>query len=102
MCSRIFQPILKRFEQFVLNRLELPSMLDTSTDWKTLQTMYRICGFPLNMSYTDISALVESVRSTDVFRNEEEGVEYALAVQCTGYNEGVISVWIWIASLKKN
>lgn len=94
--------MLKRFEQFRQNRLAIPSLFDTSSEWRAMQSMYHIQGFPLNAPFTDIDALISQVKSTDVYRIEDEKAEFALAVHCIGYVDGVVSVWIWVANLSKH
>lgn len=60
-----------------------------------------MCGFPINMAYTDMEAVTEAVKATGVHCNETEGVEFAVAVYIHPYPNDVLSVWIYVASLVK-
>jgi hypothetical protein len=58
-------------------------------------------GFPLNAPFTDIHAILNIVRNTDVHSNSEKGIEFAVAVHCISFPGRFVSVWIYVASLKK-
>ena len=59
----------------------------------------QLCGFPINVTYTEMKALVESVFATGVHEFESNDVEFALAVHIQPYPNSVLSVWIYVASL---
>ncbi|KAJ3093964.1 Coiled-coil and C2 domain-containing protein 2A [Physocladia obscura] len=48
-----------------------------------LKTTYRISGFPLQATFTDIKAIVELVGATDVHMNADPSAEFALSVCLT-------------------
>ncbi|KAG5455563.1 MAG: hypothetical protein BJ554DRAFT_4986 [Olpidium bornovanus] len=64
-----------------------------------LRGAYRVAGFPLHQSFTDVDSVVEAVHATDVFSVEDPQAEFALAVACNGYPCDVVSVWVYVASL---
>ena len=59
-------------------------------------------GFPINMPFTDVDAIVETVNATGVHSNESSDMEFALAVYVHPYPNSVLSVWVYVASLIKN
>ncbi|ESO88285.1 hypothetical protein LOTGIDRAFT_219375 [Lottia gigantea] len=61
---------------------------------------YKVSGFPMNMPFVDLEKLVEAVFSTGV-HTQESAEEFALAVYIHAYNNSVLSVWIYVASLTK-
>lgn len=60
---------------------------------------FRVVGFPLHATFTDMGALAEALRSTDLHRIEHEGVQYALAVAVCPYPNSVFSVWVYAVAL---
>lgn len=60
---------------------------------------YKLCGFPLNMPYTEMKALCDAVYATGVHEYESSDVEFALAVYVHPYPNSVLSIWIYVASL---
>ena len=58
-------------------------------------------GFPFNVPYTSITDIISKVRSTEIYINEDEDTEFALAVYLHNYPNDVISVWLYIATLKQ-
>lgn len=67
----------------------------------TNDSSLQMCGFPINMAYTDMEAVTEAVKATGVHCNESENVEFAVAVYIHPYPNDVLSVWIYVASLIK-
>ncbi|NXK95290.1 C2D2A protein, partial [Formicarius rufipectus] len=63
---------------------------------------YRVSGFPIHMSYSEVSPLIEAVHSTGVHTIDVANVEFALAVYVHPYPQNVLSVWIYVASLVRN
>lgn len=63
--------------------------------------MFQVCGFPINMPYTDVDAVMEAVKATGVHSNESEDVEFALAAYIYPYPCDVLSVWVYVASLTR-
>lgn len=64
-----------------------------------LINFFQVSGFPLNMPFTDITAVTEEVFSTGVHAHESSDVEFALAVYMHPYPNNVLSVWVYVASL---
>lgn len=62
---------------------------------------YRMSGFPLNMPYTNINAILEAVYATQVHAVPTSDVEFALGVHIHPYPNTILSVWIYIASLNR-
>ncbi|XP_051947556.1 coiled-coil and C2 domain-containing protein 2A [Xyrauchen texanus] len=94
-CISILRPFLPKLE---LSRgrevaeehcLELQSLLGE----------YRMSGFPLHLSFSEIQPIIEAVHSTGVHKVESTNVEFALAVYVHPYPSNVLSVWVYIASL---
>lgn len=62
---------------------------------------YRVSGFPLNMPYTSMDAILEAVHATQVHAIPSNDIEYIIAVNIIPYPNTVLSVWIYIAVLSK-
>ena len=60
-----------------------------------------MCGFPINLPYTEMEPIVDSVYATGVHNVESSDVEFALAVHVHPYPNSVLSVWIYVASLMR-
>ncbi|XP_078534578.1 coiled-coil and C2 domain-containing protein 2A [Lissotriton helveticus] len=63
---------------------------------------YRFSGFPIHMAFSELTPIVEAVYSTGVHNSEIPNVEFALAVYVHPYPKGVLSVWVYVASLVRN
>jgi coiled-coil and C2 domain-containing protein 2A len=59
----------------------------------------QMCGFPINMPYTETKAICDAVFATGVHKYETSDVEFALAVHVHPYPNSVLSVWVYAASL---
>jgi len=64
-----------------------------------LCSIIQLCGFPLNLTYTEMAPLVDAVFATGVHAFESSDCEFALAVHIQPYANSVLSVWIYVASL---
>ena len=60
---------------------------------------FQLCGFPINLPYTSMEAVVEAVFATGVHRIESSNVEFAVAAHIHPYPNRVLSVWVYVASL---
>jgi coiled-coil and C2 domain-containing protein 2A len=60
-----------------------------------------MCGFPINLPYTNMEAIIEAMKATGVHYNESSDVEFALAVYIHPFPNNVLSVWVYVASLVK-
>lgn len=67
--------------------------------WNTL--CFQMNGFPFNVPYTSIADIILKVKNTEIYVNEDEDTEFALAVYIHNYPNDVISVWLYIATLKQ-
>lgn len=66
-----------------------------------LQTTHRVTGFPINMPYTSMTAILEAVYATQAHTIPTNDVDYALAVYIYPYPNNILSVWIYLALLIK-
>ncbi|KAJ3340876.1 Coiled-coil and C2 domain-containing protein 2A [Gonapodya sp. JEL0774] len=60
---------------------------------------YLVRGFTLQQGWADVKSVVDAVWNTGCWEFDEEGVEFAMAVHCAGYPGGVVSVWVFVASV---
>lgn len=97
--NRYCTTTLKQF----LPKLELTGGQDVAEGHRhELQNLlgdYRISGFPLHMSFSEIRPIIEAVYSTGVHSVQASNVEFALAVYVHPYPNNVLSVWVYLASL---
>lgn len=74
-------------------------------EFKELMNLHRITGFPLNIPYSDLEFISESVYATGVHKiastvpGESSNTEFVLAVYVHPYPASVFSVWIYIAAV---
>ncbi|GCB67451.1 hypothetical protein scyTo_0008062, partial [Scyliorhinus torazame] len=76
--------------------------IDHCAELQSLLGDYRISGFPINLSFSELRPIVEAVHSTGVHNTVIPHVEFALAVYVHPYPNNVLSVWIYVASLVRN
>ena len=62
---------------------------------------FKMCGFPLNMPYTDTNTIIDAVFSTQIHAVPTSDVEFALAVHIHAYPNTILSVWVYVANLMK-
>jgi len=74
-------------------------MLQCCFEWCFVLSAVQLCGFPINMPYTEMKVLSDAVYATGVHEYESSDVEFALAVYVHPYPNSVLSVWIYVASL---
>ncbi|XP_075526800.1 coiled-coil and C2 domain containing 2A [Dermacentor variabilis] len=104
-----FRTSWNRYASQVLRKIlpRLESMASTSTSTDDIQelseilTSYKMSGFPLSMSFTDVETVIEGVLSTGVHLTESRNVEFALAVHIHPYPSGVLAIWVYIAALTR-
>jgi coiled-coil and C2 domain-containing protein 2A len=53
------------------------------------------------MPFTKIDKIVEAVFNTGVHGAEDPSIEFAVSVYVHPYHNGVFSVWIYVATLRK-
>ena len=66
-----------------------------------IMSSHSLTGFPINMKYSDVNTIVETVYSTNVHISENARVEFALAVYIHPYPNNVLSVWVYVGTLIK-
>ncbi|KAJ3105635.1 Coiled-coil and C2 domain-containing protein 2A [Phlyctochytrium planicorne] len=85
LCGKSFKSLVTRLEADHLNQVPTTNLLTSNTGLLPLRNVYRICGFPLHTTFTDLESIVEMVHATDVHANADPSVEFSLAVWCGGY-----------------
>ena len=53
------------------------------------------------MQFTDIPPVIDAVYSTGVHSIEDPDVEFALATHIHPYPHGVMSLWVYVGTLKR-
>ncbi|XP_059159082.1 coiled-coil and C2 domain-containing protein 2A-like isoform X2 [Physella acuta] len=94
-CTQIMRKLLPKLEENCGKPIEESNLRDLEESFKS----YKVSGFPLNIPYTDMDSITETVFSTGVHAQETSEVEFALAVYVHGYTNNVMSIWIYVASL---
>lgn len=75
--------------------------MDSMNEMKKLQSIYSVRGFSLNLCFTDMDTIIETIYNTDVHSNNDPSTEFVVSVYCHGFYNNATSVWIYIASLTK-
>ncbi|XP_050537512.1 coiled-coil and C2 domain-containing protein 2A isoform X2 [Daktulosphaira vitifoliae] len=98
-CISVLRKILPYLEKETWTK---NNNVDTSylDELQHLLVSHRICGFPINKLYSSTEQLIDAVKATGLHLNENEQVEFALAVYIHPYPNQVLSVWIYLASLQ--
>jgi len=91
--------LLKRFEEDAAGVKPL-SAGEHDTALERISATYRIVGLPINMPYTDRSAILKRVRETNIFMASAKKIQFALAVYVHAYPNQLCSVWVYAASLE--
>ncbi|XP_049275835.1 coiled-coil and C2 domain-containing protein 2A-like [Rhipicephalus sanguineus] len=95
--SQVLRKILPRLESMA----SASTITDDIQELSEILTSYKMSGFPLSMSFTDVETVIETVLSTGVHLTESRNVEFALAVHIHPYPSGVLAVWVYIAALTR-
>jgi coiled-coil and C2 domain-containing protein 2A len=98
LASNALRRVLLTIEKNRDVKLENQTGSDVLVD---LQKSYHISGFPINMPYTTIEAILEAVYATQVHAIPSNEVEYAVAVNIYAYPNTILSVWVYVAVLTK-
>eukprot|EP00112_Aurelia_sp_Birch-Aquarium-sp1_P013608 Seg2891.1 transcript_id=Seg2891.1/GoldUCD/mRNA.D3Y31 product="Coiled-coil and C2 domain-containing protein 2A" protein_id=Seg2891.1/GoldUCD/D3Y31 len=97
-CTQAFRNLLTNIEQkFAMGQ----SIEDHHSELEQVISSYKLTGFPLQMQYTDIQPVLDSVYSTGVHNCEDPEVEFSLAVHIHPYPNSVVAVWIYVGRLVK-
>ncbi|XP_052775366.1 coiled-coil and C2 domain-containing protein 2A-like isoform X2 [Mya arenaria] len=97
-CSQIMRKTLPLLEESLGLTVGEQHIKELEQSFST----YKVSGFPINMPFTDVDAIVETVYATGVHGHESSEMEFALAVYVHPYPNSVLSVWVYVASLLKN
>ncbi|KAH8299484.1 hypothetical protein KR044_001785 [Drosophila immigrans] len=60
---------------------------------------FRLYGFTVNFSYTNLAAVSERIRTTCIHYNNNALVEFCVAVHIKAYANDVLSVWVFLLSI---
>jgi coiled-coil and C2 domain-containing protein 2A len=71
-------------------------------DLRVLATTYKMSGFPIQVRHNNSEEILEKLKFTGIHLCEDERVEYARAVYIHSYPSDVISIWIYVATLKRD
>lgn len=96
-CTQAFRSLLASMEQSVSNTANV----NHAAELDQILASYKLSGFPINMSFTDMPPVSEAVFSTGVHSIEDPDVEFALAVHIHPYPQGVFSLWIYVGTLRR-
>ncbi|XP_069688134.1 coiled-coil and C2 domain-containing protein 2A [Periplaneta americana] len=99
-CIAILRKLLPTLEYATWNSKSL-SNPDHLQELQHILGSHKMCGFPINVPYTNMEAITEAMRATGVHYNENPDVEFALAVYIHPFPNNVLSVWVYVASLIK-
>ena len=62
---------------------------------------HTIRGFPLNLPFTDVDAIVQKVKDLRVHENNHPDAQFVLAVRAFPLVNGLISLWVYIGTLER-
>lgn len=82
-----------------LNGTGPPNLTSALTQLQHITASYKMCGFPINLPFTNMTAILDAVKSTGVHKSETENMEMALAVYIRSFPCNVLSVWVYVATL---
>jgi hypothetical protein len=80
---------------------KMQKKIEYKEELEKLGTFHELQFFPLNFPWTDKDTIVDVVHSTRIWEVEDPMVEYGLGISCTAYYNGIVSVWVCLASLVK-
>lgn len=96
--GRKLEPLLEEFERHRCGE----GAYDEKEHLRKLQkvsTTNKLFGFPLHQTFTDMDAVVDAVKNTRIWENENVKVKFAVAVSVTPYSNNLFSVWTYVASM---
>ncbi|KAL9987685.1 hypothetical protein ACROYT_G002032 [Oculina patagonica] len=96
-CTQAFRSLLANMEQSVGQT----ASVNHAAELDQILASYKLSGFPINMSFTEMPPVSEAVFSTGVHTIEDPDVEFALAVHIHPYPQGVFSLWIYVGTLRR-
>ncbi|KAJ7389194.1 Coiled-coil and C2 domain-containing protein 2A, partial [Desmophyllum pertusum] len=83
-CTQAFRSLLANMEQSVGQT----ASVNHAAELDQILASYKLSGFPINMSFTEMPPVSEAVFSTGVHTIEDPDVEFALAVHIHPYPQG--------------
>ena len=86
----------------VLARLEECKMTGKEADTALLDGISKnrnVFGFPLHFPFTNVEDVLDRIKATEIHQNRNPNVEFSIAVRVFAYPGGVMSVWVFVASL---
>merc|ERR1711916_199011 len=96
-CESSLQVLVQRFE----SSWDTFSEEEHNAELEGILRSYNMTGFPINLKYTDVNPIIESLFNTGVYLIEDPSVEFALAVHCHAYPNSVLSAWVYMAALTR-
>ncbi|KAI8118640.1 Coiled-coil and C2 domain-containing protein 2A [Lucilia cuprina] len=60
---------------------------------------YKIFGFTLNFTYTNLNQISERIKTTGLHLNTNKNVEYSLAVHIHSYPNNILSIWLFLITI---
>nr|XP_018907512.1 PREDICTED: coiled-coil and C2 domain-containing protein 2A [Bemisia tabaci] len=100
-CTAMLRKLLPSLEQasWTGSSNKQMSAADLIQELQHILASHKMCGFPINMPYTNVNDLMEAVKATGVHTNNCEDVEFSLAVYIHVYPAHVLSAWVYVTSL---
>ncbi|XP_051002912.1 protein CC2D2B [Acomys russatus] len=96
-CTAILRQILPKLEFYMGNFVSFED-----SELERLLQFYWVTGFPIQMPYTDVQAVIDAVYQTGIHSSEFPQTEFALAVYIHPYPNNILSVWVYLASLARH
>ncbi|XP_073826969.1 coiled-coil and C2 domain containing 2A [Musca autumnalis] len=105
--NRAFQPRLLS----ILQAMEHSATFGSGSSYEELKynnmlaaefPNYKIFGFTLNYSYTNLNQISERIKTTGIHLNSNKNVEFSVAVHIHSYPNNVLSIWIFLISIVIN
>lgn len=66
---------------------------------ETVTKTRKVFGFPLHFPFTNVQNVLDAIEATEIHRNRNPRVEFALGVRVFPYPGGLLSVWVFVCSL---
>ncbi|XP_014781199.1 coiled-coil and C2 domain-containing protein 2A isoform X1 [Octopus bimaculoides] len=95
--TMIIRKILPKLEENCTSATIKEHITDIEHSWSS----YKISGSPINMSFTDIPSVVQSIYEMGIHSYDTSNVEFALAVYVHPYPNNILSVWVYVTALVK-
>lgn len=84
---------LEQLEHAILNGIPM-SNVESTLNEGMMKT--RMTGFILHEPFISVQEILDRVKATEIHRNRNPRVEYAVAARVFAYPGGVISVWVCV------